>query len=724
MNNCRKAWVLCCLGCVFVVGGVARGAGEPIGERGAFGVYKCKAEGTMPASVVVRLVATLGEVERIAGRDYQWYRLECYKANGEEFRVWILSAGYPPEKLRDARAATARYLLQEGYLQPLEYVDKFTGKAVLPCLGFWKHQIPRAERREESEVVFPRRVKYLGLPMELDESGKGEVFSIPNPLRLELLPDVQIGTKYNVRDKREARRYDPLTDDNLHGRYEMVPYERTDFPEMLAAGETTFNIVVQNEDLFVRQPVFYQGPSGSNIKYPETLYRSNYLGQGADYLDEPGGQTSRRIKEELSSDAKLRENITPQVVFEEFRQVFRELVSKGRGTLLMDGLKGRKDVDVGDMSVLQANMYTWDGNGITAAYQLKDDPDGLPSAIVNEWTLTFMYALGALPVLDAAAEVQIPLNNKEAIFDAEFALLRGAARVTGKKWGIAIYGADVSLIREALRCAYDAGASYFLFWTTGGSMHVPYLEQLEYSRYIRSHAKTHPERDMEALKHAAEVIILIPPGYSLVEPTCSPIWWIDQLNLERKNQYGLKYREIIHRIGMEMERCYRQGVCYDLAWDLDGLDLSGYREVVRVKEDGKIQVTKADGSVEVFDEPRPVQRPEGEPPELTVTLSAAEGTAPLTVTVRAEVKERSAAVVNAPWQDESGVWRKGGEVMCEVYGPEEWDFRGLGAPPMSAPPGLALTFERPGTYRLRACAVDVVGRTTVVWKEIRVDRVD
>ena len=686
-------------------------AAWPMGEPGSYGIYVYDNEGKIPSSVVVQLGVELGEVERKAGQGYQWLRLDAYKMNGEHFRVWLLAAQYPPERLKYASGTVLRYVFQEGNLRPLEYVDRFTGKAVLPSLGFWRYQFPRP-REGQDMFPFPLSVKYLGLPMRLDCSGVGDVFPLPNPARLELLPDLQIGAKgYSVRDKREFRRYDRLTPDDLHGRYEMVPYERSDYPERIAAGETTFHVRPSDEDLVARQPVFYSGIDAKAMKYPESLYRSNFLG-GVEHLDEPTGTAAGRLRKMPP------QQITPEIAFEEVKKAFREAnYEKGSTTWLLKGLKEREDVDVGDMSGLQSNIYTWDGGTFTAAYQLKDDPDGPPCAIINEWYLS----LARGPAwLDRIAEIQIPTNDEKAMWDFEFAHLRGAARVSGKKWGVAIYGADLGLIREALRKAYDAGASYFVFWTTGGPMHVPYLERLDYARFLRLYAEQHPDRDMEALKRSAEVMILYPPGYAWQG---DPMWWgIPATNLERKNRFGLKYREILHRVGMEIERCHRLGISYDLAWDMEGLDLSGYREVVRVKEDGTIHVTEDGGAEQVLHEPRPVHRPSGVPPRLDVVLSKPEGRAPTVVTARATVSGGSAPIYYAPFQDEAGVWRNQ-KVAWELYGPEEWDYTGgiCGLRPFGEELlNVRFRLEKPGRYRLRATAIDLAGRTTVVWKEILV----
>ena len=502
-------------------------------------------------------------------------------------------------------------------------------------------------------------------------------------------------------------------------------FEREDYPERFAAGETTFTLPVENEDLVVRRNVFYLGIDGATafISYPESLYRSNFLGVHPDYLDEPGAVAAqRRVKPRVIKDPALGNRITPQYMLEEFKKVFHSFNYENRPLQLIKGLNAREDVDTGDMPVRQSGMFTWEVPISTGAYQLSDDLDGSPNAIVYQ---SRMCTDRDLPFLDSIAGIQIPTNDHKALLDMHFAALRGAARTTGKKWGISLYRRhQVGEVPGFLKNAYDAGSSYFFFWTG----EIPYRDMLAYSRYIRDYAEAHPDRDMAALKRAGEVMILFPPGYTFLQFSLGrkeSMWWLAPLNLERKNRFGLKYRQIIRNIGMEVERCYRLGVCYDMAWDIEGLDLSGYREVVRVKEDGTIEVTGKDGAVTVLQGSRPVTRPAGDPPGLEVTLSTAKGQAPLEVTAMAELTAGSAPVYFTPSLKyaDAGVWRNE-KVIWQLYGPEEWDYNKLEDAPVTlqgATCAITFTLDKPGAYRLRASVVDRAGRSTVVWRELSVE---
>ncbi|MFH1744422.1 MAG: hypothetical protein ABIH23_35920, partial [bacterium] len=170
------------------------------------------------------------------------------------------------------------------------------------------------------------------------------------------------------------------------------------------------------------------------------------------------------------------------------------------------------------------------------------------------------------------------------------------------------------------------------------------------------------------------------------------------------------------------------GVAYDLLWDLDGINLAGYREVIRVREDGKAQVER-DGKSVLYNEPRLPERPEGIPPRLTVELSHERGKAPLSVTARANPREGSSSIYYTLGTNAQGIYENV-RVCWELYGPEEEDYFFLlneGRRPRILEDGESISVEvdfilkRPGIYRLRAATVDLAGRTSVVWKTITVE---
>jgi hypothetical protein len=122
----------------------------------------------------------------------------------------------------------------------------------------------------------------------------------------------------------------------------------------------------------------------------------------------------------------------------------------------------------------------------------------------------------------------------------------------------------------------------------------------------------------------------------------------------------------------EIERCFRLGVSFDLLWDLPEAAPKGYREVVRVREDGKVEV-HADGKSVVFDRARPVARPVGLAPQLTVTLAAQGDQKAIEITALAKVVETTAPVYYTLGADTEGVYHNA-MVAWELYGPEDEDY--------------------------------------------------
>jgi hypothetical protein len=203
------------------------------------------------------------------------------------------------------------------------------------------------------------------------------------------------------------------------------------------------------------------------------------------------------------------------------------------------------------------------------------------------------------------------------------------------------------------------------------------------------------------------------------------LWGLPELNLERTNRFGVAYRTVMHGVFTEIERCLRFGTEFDLAWDLPDLDLSGYHEVIRVREEGSVEVDEAAGR-ERFSTPRTPPHPPGTPPQLTVHATPESGVAPLRVTAQAEVMERDAPVFYTVRRNRQGVYDNA-VVLWELFGPRAEDYRFLSGESNAlriqhegGRHTVSITFplSRPGPYRLRAAVVDQAGRSTVVWMPV------
>ncbi len=673
-------------------------------------------------TVVRRFTLSLGPVEQVGTRHGQWLALRATKVNGQRFAVWILGRAYPPRTLEQATAATIRYLVQEGDEPPQEFAHRFTGAPVLPALGAWEYLWPRPEPGGLRDGVVAARAQWLGHRYVLEATNRLAAFAVPQEIRrLDLLPDVLVGVPSNTRTKDDRRRYDGSD-------YELVRLTRDDYAEMIRAGMNCFRVDAEQAGWLKREPVFSWGVGGSDVRFPECLFRSTYLGPAL-FLDEPAvGTRDYVIRPRLAQDPAFRRALTPQSMLEAFKLHFHETVQSGAPAAFLQGLRARADVDLGAIDFRQRNLYSWETMIASAAWQLRAEPDGGPCVIVFE-PPGRVGTRRTLPEMNLAYGCQLPPDDPANLAGVLCGFLRGAARAAEKDWGLSIYGQlDRADAPWLLTHAYDLGATHFFCWDNYQLACVPYGECLALARHLQAHVQSHPERDRVRLRRAAEVAILLPPGYNLGHTHLGRgnLWGLGELNLERVNRAGITYRRVMANFFTEIERCLRLGVAFDVLWDLDGLKLEGYREVIRVLEDGHVEIV-ANGARLVREGARIPDRPAGQPPRLAVELSNATGSVRGTLTAEARIREGSAPVYYTTGADRAGVYPNV-RVLWELYGPKAEDYRTLPtvrtessvAPDGSAVVATRFTVEQPGTYRLRAATTDLVGRSTVVWKEFQV----
>ena len=695
----------------------------PLGEPGQMATYQHESEGSLPNAVVKTLTVAIGSVEEKAGVPYQWICLRATKISGEKFAVWLLSESVPSADLKVSRATTYRYILQIGDDTPLEFRDRFTGEPVLPGLGAWQYLFPRPADKTTQSNLFPQTVKYLGHTYRLARiSDSTESDAPPGTEILSLRPDALIGPPSNTRQVDETRRYD-MSD------YEIKSLTEVDYDEMITAGINCVRVDAEQVKWVKNRNVFYWGIDAATLGYPECLYRSNYLGPAL-FMDEPAVCTRDHVlRPKLEEDSAFRKAVTPQLAFEAFQNYFHTAKYDGAPTRLCKGLEAHPDVDLGDMEFLQENLYTWETIISSAAYQLSEGNTETPAAIVFE-PPGRVGTMRTLPEMNMTYGCQIPIDNPKNLASILYGFLRGAARQTDKGWGMSIYGqvhrADAFWLQTH---AYDLGARHFHYWDNYQLACVPYGEVLALSRNLSAHVESHPHRNLDALRKAAEIVILLPPGYNLghVEMGRGNLWGVGELNLERPNREGIKYRTVMHNFFTEIERAIRLGIAFDLIWDLEGFTLSDYREIVRIREDGKVEVHEGSETT-LHEGARTPTRPTGTPPTLTVDVSIPQTDIPLEVRACATITKGSASVYYTRGADASGIYNNE-MVLCELFGPEEEDYLFLNREHSEirieqtetiAKAEIRFSLKHPGNYRLRAATVDMAGRTAVEWETISI----
>ena len=699
----------------------AADAAPPLGPPGMQVAYRLESSGNLRSNSVERFALHLGPVETSTGTNCQWLALRATKVNGQHFAVWILGRAYPSRRVEQAAVTTVRYLVQEGHAPPLEFLHRFTGVPVLPSLGAWEFLWPRPEQGGFRDGIAASSVTWMGHRYVLEATDRDRVFLAPSPpRRLDLLPDVLVGVPSNSRTKDDTRRFDGSD-------YEMVRLTRGNYAEMIRAGMNCFRVDAEQAGWLADQPVFYWGIGGADVAFPECLFRSTYLGPAL-FLDEPAVSTrDYDIRPRLAKEPAFRRSLTPQVMLEAFKAHYHKSVHEGAPTAFLKSMHTRTDIDLGTLNFPQRNIYSWETMVASAAWELTGEPNSGPRAIVFE-PPGRLGSRRTVPEWNMAYGCQLPSSDPANLADVIFGFLRGAARAADKDWGVSIYGAvDRADAPWLLTHAYDLGATHFFFWDNYQLACVPYSECLALARHLQAHVQGHPDRDRGRLQRAAEVAILLPPGYDLghTHTGRGNLWGLGELNLERTNGYGIRYRQVMGNFFIEIERCRRQGVAFDLLWNLDGLKLSGYREVVRVREDGRVEIA-AGGKHSVRKGPRIPERFAGKAPQLAVELS---GETTHSFTASARVTEGSALVYCTTGADRRGVYQNA-LMLWELYGPGAEDYRQLTShvkKPLSGTGGIAevevrFTLEQPGRYRLRAATTDLAGRSTVVWKEFKVGR--
>lgn len=669
-----------------------------VGPVGASARYTYAGSTELPASSPRQFTVTLGAVEG----SRQWVALDVNR-----FQVQVLTSAWPP-----AQESVARYILAEANGPAKEFRNAVTGEAVLPVVGGWEYLFPRG-----TGGVFPANVRYLGHPFRREWEGQGAVPTVSGDTKtVALRPDLLIGPASNTRQKDERRRWDDSD-------YELVPLTRADYAEMAEAGISCVRVDAKQAAWADELGLFYWGVT-KELPYPELLYRSQYLGSIL-YLDEPAVSTRDHvIRPRMEKDPAYRKAMSPQLAFEAFKGYYKESMERNP-QLMIKQLRERKDIDLGDMHFAQENIYSWETMVSTAAYQLSRDAK-VPAAFVFE-PPGRIGSRRTLPEMNMTYGTHYSIDDQRAFADIIFGFLRGAARQNNKAWGISIYGA----VQQAdapvwMTHAYNLGATRFYFWDNYQLACVPYGEVLALARHLKNHAAANPRRNLDQLRKRATTAILLPVGYDLghVMTGKGNLWGIPELNLERTNRLGVKHRVVMSNFFQEVERAVKADVPVDFLWDLPDAKVTGYGEVVRIREDGKVEVAGT-----VLDKARAVAGPAGEAPGIAITVSAKTDGKALQVDAQATVTERAAPVYYTLGADPRGVYNNA-MVAFELYGPESEDHRFLPLERMkprvrrtsdsTAVVDMSMKVDKPGTYRLRAATVDVNGRTAVVWKRFAV----
>lgn len=518
-----------------------------------------------PKQVAMLEIAVSPNPDPAGGR---WFRLSATKINGDSLTLWFLTHAKPFSPASEKDISIERYILQEPGESPVEYVDRRTGKALVPVFGFAENLLPRGPA-EPDRVLFEKGT-YLGHPLVRRKELAPVKAAPPSSLRkLSVRSDLLIGTSRNFRDDGAGRK-------TKKANYTYVPFTEDDYDEMIAAGINYFRVAGEQVAWVRKRPVFYEGYD-PDIAFPEELYRPSFRGLRM-YLDEPACRLAGEYPPGSSLGTAvemIHEHIAEQIHPASYHEVLT-----------------RSGIDLGTLMLVEPDIPIWETYVATSYYQLEANPCG----IVQEcrWRIDPNADSQQILMLQRINEtfgVDIPVTP-ENLFLWFYSQMRGPARAFGCKWGMSIYGqAEPHLRLPSMKLAYDQGAEFIWFWTSDHDHHVPYREQLRLARQITDYAASRPPRDLDQRRRAAKVAIVIPYGYTLPTSWQLFTWGTHIYPLDRKNQHDLTYKEVLTPAVREIARCLKEHIPYDVVPAGERFDPSGHERVVWIGENGKVGTT-------------------------------------------------------------------------------------------------------------------------------------
>ena len=555
-------------------------ASPATGDAGQWARYEFADQPPIPGLSHVVMALPAGE----AGET--WWRLEAHTDSVRLFtvdmQVGSLEFLYPG----GLAVPVERYILTPADGRPREYVDAATDDALLPKIGFFRHLLPRASRPADPEMPFFTRGAWLGQPLVRTQTGAGTPpVDLDGLRRLALDGEVLIGNSRDFRDDRKGRLYEPTPDWNREGPdYARIEFDRDDYREMMAAGFNIFRVRSRHLDWIIDEPVWFLIRDGFD-QYRDALFRPNFFG-AVMYMDEPAIRAMAFVGmfRHLDEPSKAAET-----VLELTRGRYHGDGGYGRGNL--QRLLERDGWDLGEMVVIQPDYPIWETVGSAVWYELEAGAAG--------WLMEMRYQpqwFAGLARDQLGVDFPASADANVRFYQAFFT---GAARRFGARWGVAIYGQmDLEAARLAFPIAYDAGATYFWFWTSDHAHHVPFDEQLDHARALRSYVAENPR---PAKVKGPATAIALPWGYLLdhyqLKPTFDEtfsggrLWWSEEMELTDDNGHGTTYGGVLAAGAAQAAELLRAGEPFDFIYLRRGERPPAiYEQVRRVLETGEVVV--------------------------------------------------------------------------------------------------------------------------------------
>ena len=495
-----------------------------------------------------------------------WYQLKGTKVNRDTFTIWFLTDANPFSAGPRKNITLHRYILQEPNKSPIEYIDERTGKALLPLFNFTEELLPCAKGDNQNSLF--EKGTYLGHPLIRKKVLEPTAIQLPSGItQLTLRSDLIIGTSRNFRDDGKGRK-------SRKDNYNYIPFTKENYDEMIAAGINYFTAKGKQVDWICRRPAFYDGYSPA-IAFPEELYRSNFLGLQM-FIDEPA--------------CRLAGKYPPGATLAKAVEMIHEHIRTRVNNVNYRNVLAQKGINPGTLKLTEPAVPIWETYVGTSYYQMEANPFGLVQEC--RWRIdpnADSQQILMLQRINEEFDVDIPITPRN-LFMWFYAQMRGPSRVLKTKWGMSIYGqAEPHLRFPSMKLAYDMGAEFIWFWTSDHDHHVPYTEQLALARQITKYAKSHRRPDMDKLRKVATTAIVLPYGYTLPTSWQLFTWGTHIYPLNRKNSFGLTYKDVLSPAINEIAYCLKNKISYDVVPAGKDFDPAGYEKVVWIREDGTVR---------------------------------------------------------------------------------------------------------------------------------------
>jgi len=553
---------------------------KPFGElKGLWGKYEV-VEGKNKKPNLTHVILSLPAVETVDCKESIWFQLEAFSGDKRLYALALLVSSLDFLRPGGVDVHVYRYLLFPATGNPLEFASSSTGEAILPPFDFFKNLLPHAKDTDESERPLFAEGTYLGRSLRLRKKGiDANLLPTKDARRLELEDDMLISTGRNFKDAEGKRLYLPgQPPPPGEPDYTYVTFTEDDYRQMIEdAGMNLFTVASSQLPYVVEQPVFFILREGFDKSF-DLLYRSNFLGS-VQFMDEPAWLV---MAHDEVTDAK-----TPQEATSRLIEIVKER-SAGDGSYGMRNLMKRLQdagYDFGEVKILQPDFPVWETVTSAAWYELQAGVFGYvfegryrPKQFAN--------------LVKRKLDVDFP-DDVESCLQFHYAFYRGAARHFGGKWGVAIYGQmALDAADRAFPLAYEEGATYFWFWTSDHSHHVPFIEQLSFTRKFRDYIEAHPRTATpDELTANAKVAIALPWGYLFDDATLNfgMMWKSPHMKLEDDNGYGVNYKEVLKKAMRKAVKLLKGKTRFDVLFLREGEKVEGYDNVYRVLETGDVE---------------------------------------------------------------------------------------------------------------------------------------